>query len=74
MEEQKNNELTDESLDTVTGGAHYEWNEGTGKYDVYAADGKKIVSCSTQLEASKFTLMMNTTERPIRPSVLIPQD
>lgn len=74
MEEQKTGELTDESLDTVTGGAHYEWNEETGKYDVYAADGKKIVSCSTQLEASRFTLRMNTSERPIRPSVLIPQD
>ncbi len=46
MEEKKLNELSDEALDAVTGGAGYKFNEETGQYDVFDKDGKRVASFS----------------------------
>lgn len=44
MEEKKLNELDDEALDTVTGGATYQYNCETGNYDVVDKNGNKLYS------------------------------
>ena len=53
MEEKKLNELSDEALDAVTGGAGYKFNEETGQYDVFDEDGKRVASFSDIPAAEK---------------------
>ena len=42
MEEKKLNELNDETLDAVTGGASFDYNAQTGEYIVRDKDGNEI--------------------------------
>ena len=51
MEEKKFNELSDEALDAVTGGAYVKENPETGKYDVYSYDGEYIDSYDNKDDA-----------------------
>ena len=64
MEDKKFNELTDEALDSVTGGAFYQYNEETKKYDVMSRTKEYIASCDTEGEARKMTMQYTQTETP----------
>ena len=44
--------LSDEALDDVAGGAYYQYNQNTNKWDVFLQDGYKIDTLGTELEAS----------------------
>ena len=65
MKEKRINELSDEALDEVTGGATYHYNEGTGKYDVISKNKKYVASYDTEEEARKATWEYTKTE-PLR--------
>lgn len=72
MEEKKTNELTDEALDAVTGGASWMYNEETGQYDVFNRNGECVASCSTRMEAvgiaDSYTQADNLKFRVFHPS------
>ena len=53
MEDRKLNELNDETLDSVTGGAFAAKNWNTGKYDVFSAKKQYIASYDTEDEAKR---------------------
>ena len=72
MEEQKTCELTDEALDSASGGAYYEFNEETGKYDVYQGNGTKLISLPSKAAAAQFAGSLNNEESLKRPSLNIP--
>lgn len=44
MIEKKINELSDEALDAVTGGAEVRENPETGMFDLYSASGEYVTS------------------------------
>ena len=62
MEEKRINELSDEALDTVTGGASYRWNEETGEYDVSDKNGKKVASCADEKKARAIAASLTLKE------------
>ncbi len=75
MEDKKLNELNDEALDAVTGGASYQWNEETKEYDVFDMNGKKIFSIADERIAKRMVgpqLMIESTLYAQQPSVWIP--
>ena len=62
MEDKKRNELSDEALDAVTGGAFYRLNTETGKYDVISCDKKYIATYDTEADARKAAWEYTKTE------------
>ena len=62
MEDKKLNELNDEALDIVTGGASYQWNEKTGKFEVFDKDGKKIFSLTDEDGAKRVAASLSVSE------------
>ncbi len=72
MEEQKNSEMTDEALDTVSGGAYYKLNEDTGFYDVYLADGTKYGSVTSKDTAFHIATSLTMKEIQERTGAQIP--
>ena len=64
MEDKKLNELTDEALDAVTGGAFYQYNEETKKYDVMSRTKEHIASCDTEGEARILAMSYTNAEAP----------
>ncbi len=66
-ENKKNNpeaELNDEALDAVTGGAFYQYNEETKKYDVISRKKEHITSCDTEEEARIMAMSYTNAEAP----------
>ena len=64
MEEKKPIELNDEALDQVTGGAFYQYNEETKKYDVISRKKEHIASCDTEGEARIMAMSYTNAEAP----------
>ncbi len=64
MEDRKLNELKDEALDAVTGGAYYKYNEETKQWDVFDKDGKKVSSVDDMTQARRMALFMSQEETP----------
>ncbi len=63
MEDRKINELKDEALDSVTGGAYWKYNEETGKYDVFLQDGTWKASYSDRDLANHAAASLSLAER-----------
>ena len=75
MEDKKLNELNDEALDAVTGGASYQWNEETKEYDIFDMNGKKIFSIADERIAKRMVgtqLMIESAQYAQQTSVWIP--
>ena len=67
MEDKKLNELNDEALDAVVGGAFVKYNEETGKYDVYRGNSGGInsfyLSYDTEKAAKEAAIRLSKTEK-----------
>ena len=66
MEEKNTNELTDEMLDAVTGGAFSQYNEETGNYDVIGRNRECLASCQTEEEARLMAVRYSQADPPVR--------
>ena len=64
MEDNKRNELSDEALEAVDGGAAIMYNDETGKFDVFRGDGSRADSVDTRKEAEE--LMKRLTAYQVR--------
>ena len=62
MNENRINELSDEMLDKVTGGADCRFNKQTGRWDVYASDGRLIAADLTERAAKRMTEFISGVE------------
>lgn len=65
MEDEKNNELADETLDTVAGGAFYKHNILDGLYYVYRRDGTLFRAFNSEFEAAKHAMGITEAEKKI---------
>ena len=63
MEEKKLNELNDEALDVVTGGATFEKDKDSGWYIVRDADGKEVQRFSHYNSAKRLAEHLSEEER-----------
>ncbi len=62
MEEKKLNELKDEALDAVTGGAYFEYNMQTKQWDVFDKDGKKVSTHISKVHAERAARSLSEME------------
>lgn len=74
MEDKKPDELNDEALDKVAGGAEYKYDVLTKKWYVYRKNGRMHLSCDRESEAIYYYRKLQAEEdekqqqqQPIRP-------
>ena len=63
MEEKKLNALSDEALDSVTGGAGYRFNDETNQWEVYNKRGQVVETFARERDASRTAADLSIDER-----------
>ena len=69
MEDKKLNELNDEALDNITGGAYYQYCMKTDLYDVFTKDGVYVSSTALEEAAKELANALTDAENK-QPSIL----